>query len=121
MPDLRQLPLDGLIAHCPPLRLVISAQERAAWAELQRRALCNGNSAAWDLLLLRSWSTLLFWIYEQAPETAPARAEQLAQQVLHNYKRLHRRNTPYLRSLHSYETLVAELQQSIRVCMLMQL
>jgi len=112
MPDFRHLPLGQLTLYCPPLLQVVSAEERGAWRELQRRALAEQNPAAWDALMIRLWSSVLFWIYECTPEMAPAAAQRLAQQVIGEFQRRQMRRLNHA-DLLNHETLIAHLKQLI--------
>lgn len=82
MPDLTTLPLEQLLHRCPPLTQPLTPEDEAAWQELQRRALLQRNDAAWDVLVAQLWSVIFIWIYERAPDTAPATAELLTQQTI---------------------------------------
>ena len=106
MPDFTLLPLAQLIDFCPPLRQVTSAVARSAWHELQRRALIEQNPTAWDALLVRLWPSMLFWIYTQAPEMAPVRAEIIAQRAIGEFQRQHSRPL-------DHASLVAALQRAV--------
>lgn len=113
MPNFRHLPLGQLILYCPPLLQVASAEEQGAWRELQRRALTEQNPAAWDALMMRLWSSVLFWIYERTPDMAPAAAERLAQRTITEFKRqqisVTNPDSPLLR----HELLLADLQRLV--------
>jgi len=105
--------LGQLTLYCPPLLHATSVEEQGAWRELQRRALVEQNPAAWDALVIRLWSSLLFWIYERAPDLAPAAAEGLAQRTLYEFRRRQTRVTADAPFLPSHELLLADLQQLI--------
>ena len=113
MLDFRRMPLGQLILYCPPLLQVVSAEERWAWRELQRRALVEQNQAAWDALMTRLWSSVLFWIYECAPEMAPAAAERLAQLTISDFKRQQTQRVNSPADLPSHDALVNTLKGSI--------
>lgn len=113
MPDFRRMPLGQLILYCPPLLQVLSTEERGAWRELQRRALVEQNQAAWDALMTRLWSSVLFWIYEYAPEVAPAAAELFAQRTIGEFKRQQTQTVNHPSDLPSHEALVNTLKGSI--------
>ncbi len=106
MPDFRRMSLNQLRAFCPPLLQVTSAVERDAWAELQQRALVAQNPAAWDLLLLCLWPSLLSWIYAYAPETSPAVARRFALRVLCQFQR--QQLAPI-----SHTTLIVQLHHTV--------
>ena len=82
MSTLTALPLEQLVRRCRPLHQDLTVAEQATWRELQRRACAEGNDAAWDLLVQQIWPTVLFWIYQAWPDTSPAEAEWIAQQVI---------------------------------------
>ena len=113
MPDFRRMPLGQLILYCPPLLQVLSGEERGAWRELQRRALVEQNQSAWDALVTRLWSSVLFWIYESAPEIAPAAAERLAQRTISDFKRQQTQKVNSPTDLPSHEALIHSLNESI--------
>lgn len=112
MPNFRHLPLGQLILYCPPLLQVASAEEQGAWRELQRRALTEQNPAAWDALMMRLWSSVLFWIYERIPEMAPAAAQRLAQQVIGEFQRRQMQRLNHT-DLLNHEILMAHLKQLV--------
>ncbi|MEZ4732019.1 MAG: hypothetical protein R3E79_33290 [Caldilineaceae bacterium] len=113
MPNFRHMPLGQLSLCCPPLLQVTSAEEQGAWWELQRRALVEQNPAAWDALLMRLWSSVLFWIYERIPDLAPAAAERVAQRAIAEFKRRQMAIPHDLTGLASHEALLADLQQVV--------
>jgi hypothetical protein len=55
--------------------------------ELAYRALCDGNDAAWDLLLVHLWPYILRRIYADQPEMTPANAEALGYRALRLFRR----------------------------------
>ena len=63
-----------LRANCEPCR------------ELAYRALCDGNDAAWDLLLMHLWPLLLRWLYAAQPELTPTVAEGMGYRVLWKFR-----------------------------------
>lgn len=113
MPAFRRLPLGQLTLYCPPLPQVVTAEERAAWRELQRRALVEQNPTAWDALMMRLWPGVLAWIYARAPELAPTRAEQVAQQVISEFRR--RQSHGPTASAPTHAALLADLQQLVEL------
>ena len=58
-----------------------------ACRELAYRALCEGNDAAWDLLLAHLWPMLQGWIYAVEPEVTPAVANVLGYRALWSFRR----------------------------------
>jgi hypothetical protein len=58
-----------------------------ACRELAYRALCDGNDAAWDLLLVHLWPYLLRAIYALQPEASPARSQELGYRALLLFRR----------------------------------
>lgn len=118
MPDFRRMSLGQLTLYCPPLRQLLSAEEQGAWHELQRRALGEQNPVAWDALLTCLWPTVLFGIYECAPEIPPATAELLAQRILSVFKRRYERAANQA-TLPDHELLLADLLQLIEQSLVM--
>src|SRR5262245_31422405 len=66
-----------------------------ACRELAYRALCDGNDAAWDLLVVQLWPLILRWLYASDPELTPAAAEALGYRLLWRFRR-HYANRPDL-------------------------
>ncbi|MEZ4870507.1 MAG: hypothetical protein R3C14_54765 [Caldilineaceae bacterium] len=113
MPDFHQLPLDQLLLTCPPLLQIATPVEAAAWRELLRRALVERNDGAWDALVLRLWTAVLFWVYARVPEIPPAAAELYTHRTLWEFRRRHLHSTMSQPRLLDAVTITALLQECI--------
>ncbi|MEZ4679095.1 MAG: hypothetical protein R2932_33250 [Caldilineaceae bacterium] len=90
MSDFTTMPIDQLSERCTSLAQPLSMEGEIAWQELLRRALLEHSDAAWDALVLLLWPAVLFWIYAQRPEIAPAVAEALVQRVIRQFQEAYR-------------------------------
>lgn len=82
--------------------------------ELAFRALCNGNDAAWDLLLVHLWPFILRWLYAAQPELTPTRAEALGYQSLRGFRRLCAQRADLATNFPSFPLLLTTLQFCLR-------
>ena len=80
-------PLDQLSAMCYECLHQTLSRECEACRELAYRALCDGNDAAWDLLVSHLWPFMLHWIYAEVPEVGPMAAEALGYRTLWRFRR----------------------------------
>ena len=86
--------------------------------ELAYRALCDGNDAAWDLLLVHLWPFILRWLYAAQPELTPTHAEDLGYRGLLSFRtycaRFYTAGTDLAASFPTFPMLVMLLQQFLR-------
>lgn len=80
-------PLARLSEECGKCLRLQGQQDCDACRELAYRALCNGNDAAWDLLLVHLWPFILRGIYVTLPEASPAFAQSLGYRTLRLFRR----------------------------------
>ena len=80
-------PLARLSEQCAACLRQRARQSCESCRELAYRALCGGNDAAWDLLLVHLWPFILRWLYAQQPELTPALAAALGYRVLWRFRR----------------------------------
>jgi hypothetical protein len=56
--------------------------------QLAYRALCDGNDAAWDLLIGHLWPLIMRRLYDVLPELTPAAAQALGYLALSRFRQL---------------------------------
>ena len=84
-----------------------------ACRELAYRALCDGNDAAWDLLLMHLWPLLLRWLYAAQPELTPTVAEAWGYRALWNFRRQCAQRADLAANFPTFPLLLTTLRQCL--------
>lgn len=84
-----------------------------ACRELAYRALCDGNDAAWDLLVTHLWPFILRWLYMTLPELTPTAAESLGYRVMWAFRRNCAERADLATNFPSFATLLNMLYRSL--------
>jgi hypothetical protein len=106
------MPLDQLALQCAACLHEYPRHPCPACQELLRRALCDGNDAAWDTVVLHLWPFVLRWLYAALPDSAPDVIAVLAYRALWQF-RSHYADHPQLAA--NFPTF-AMLMQDLRRC-----
>lgn len=93
--DVGPQPLVWLRDSCIQCLRSTAQAECEACRELAYRAFCEGNDAAWDMLVVALWPLILRRLYVHNPELTPAAAEALGYRLLWRFRR-HYVNRPNL-------------------------
>src|SRR5690242_10455909 len=80
-------PLARLSHQCADCLQKSTSAPCTSCRELAYRAFCDGNEAAWDLLIVHLWPLILRRLYAAQPELAPAAAQALGYQALRSFRR----------------------------------
>src|SRR3954468_9277156 len=91
--------LQRVQADCEPCR------------ELAYRALCDGNDAAWDLLVVHLWPLILRWLYANDPELMPTTAEAHGYRLLWRFRRHYTDRPDLAADFPSFHELLKSLQR----------
>ncbi len=81
--------------------------------ELAHRALCFGNDAAWDQLVVHLWPLILRWIYAAQPEVTPAAADALGYRALCSFRSQWTRRGDLTSNFPAFPTLLQELHRCL--------
>jgi hypothetical protein len=82
--------------------------------ELAYRALCDGNDAAWDLLLSHLWPIILRWLYGALPELTPTGAEAYGYQILARFRRACSQRADLAANFPTFPALLVLLHHCLR-------
>jgi hypothetical protein len=86
----------------------------ASCRELAYRALCDGNEAAWDLLLVHLWPLILRWLYAAQPELTPRAAQALGYRALRVFRNHCASRSDLATNFPAFPTLLAILQRCVQ-------
>jgi len=101
--------LDRLSQQCAECLRQGGQRDCEPCRKLAYRALCGGNDAAWDMMVVHLWPFVLRWIYATLPEVTPAVAEMLGYRALWNFRSHYALRPTLATNFPSFPALLTEL------------